>query len=216
VSRPTRYTRYARAGLRAGLAVSVLAGVCTGVAAARSAGPTSPAAADQAAGLSAALMASTRDAASPSTLAPSAAEQAAAKQAAAQQAAAAQAAAQKAAAQRAVVQRQAAAQQAARSALRDPRSAARLMLADHAWGAGQFQCLDALWSKESGWDHQAHNASSGAFGIPQALPGGKMASAGPDWQTNPVTQIRWGLRYIEDVYGSPCGAWAHSRANNWY
>jgi len=110
----------------------------------------------------------------------------------------------------------AAADAAARSAQRDPRGAARLLLADHGWSGSQFSCLDALWSKESGWNPRARNAGSGAFGIPQALPGGKMASAGADWATNPVTQIRWGLTYIADVYGSPCGAWAHSRAANWY
>jgi cytoskeletal protein RodZ len=105
---------------------------------------------------------------------------------------------------------------AARDAERDPRVAARAQLAEHGWGAGQFACLDALWTKESGWRHTARNASSGAYGIPQALPAGKLASAGADWQTNPVTQIRWGLGYIEDVYGSPCAAWSHSRAVNWY
>jgi hypothetical protein len=105
---------------------------------------------------------------------------------------------------------------AARSALRDPRGAARMMLADHGWSGSQFSCLDALWTKESGWDPRARNPGSGAFGIPQALPAGKMSSAGADWATNPATQIRWGLTYIKDVYGSPCGAWAHSRATNWY
>lgn len=84
------------------------------------------------------------------------------------------------------------------------------------WGEDQFACLDALWTKESGWRVNAHNASSGAYGIPQALPGSKMASAGADWQTNPATQIAWGLGYIAGRYGDPCGAWAHSKARNWY
>ena len=84
------------------------------------------------------------------------------------------------------------------------------------WGEDQFACLDALWSKESGWRVNAHNASSGAYGIPQALPGSKMASAGADWQTNPATQIAWGLGYIAGRYGDPCGAWEHSKARNWY
>ncbi|WP_182113242.1 MULTISPECIES: ubiquitin-like domain-containing protein [unclassified Actinotalea] len=84
------------------------------------------------------------------------------------------------------------------------------------WGEDQFACLDALWSKESGWRVDAHNPSSGAHGIPQALPGSKMASVGADWQSNPVTQITWGLGYIEGRYGNPCGAWAHSKAKNWY
>jgi hypothetical protein len=110
----------------------------------------------------------------------------------------------------------AAAARAARDAQRDPRVAAKAQLAEHGWSASQFQCLDALWSKESGWEHTARNGSSGAYGIPQALPATKLASAGADWRTNPVTQIRWGLGYIEDTYGSPCAAWAHSRAMNWY
>ena len=108
------------------------------------------------------------------------------------------------------------AEAASRNAVRDPRGAARAMLAGHGWSGSQFSCLDALWAKESGWNPRARNAGSGAFGIPQALPGGKMASAGADWATNPLTQIRWGLQYIADVYGSPCGAWSHSRATNWY
>ncbi len=112
--------------------------------------------------------------------------------------------------------RAAAAARAARNAVRDPRSAARALAAGRGWGAGQFSCLEALWHKESGWRHRATNPSSGAYGIPQALPGGKMSSAGADWRTNPVTQIRWGLGYIADRYGTPCGAWAHSRAHNWY
>lgn len=79
-----------------------------------------------------------------------------------------------------------------------------------------MSCLSSLWMKESGWKSSALNASSGAYGIPQSLPGSKMASAGADWQTNPATQIKWGLGYIKGSYGSPCGAWAHSQATNWY
>jgi hypothetical protein len=79
----------------------------------------------------------------------------------------------------------------------------------------QFGCLDDIWSRESGWRYNAENAS-GAYGIPQALPGSKMASAGPDWQTNPATQIRWGLGYIKSTYGSPCNAWAFWQAHGWY
>jgi hypothetical protein len=79
----------------------------------------------------------------------------------------------------------------------------------------QFGCLDSIWSRESGWNYQAYNAS-GAFGIPQALPGSKMASAGSDWQTNPATQIRWGLGYIKSMYGTPCGAWSFWQSNGWY
>ncbi|HEX2809864.1 MAG TPA: hypothetical protein VHN80_27185 [Kineosporiaceae bacterium] len=209
MSRSTHYPRYAHAVLRSGLAVIVLTVVSAGVVAARGSAAATGSSATDHLGLSAALMSSSPAASPSATVRP-------AQQAAAQQAVAAKAAAGRAAAVRAAAERRTAAARAARSALHDPRSAARLMLADHSWSAGQFQCLDALWSKESGWNHQARNASSGAFGIPQALPGGKMASAGADWQTNPVTQIRWGLKYIDDVYGSPCGAWAHSRASNWY
>lgn len=83
-------------------------------------------------------------------------------------------------------------------------------------GEGEYSCLVSLWNRESGWNTYAHNASSGAYGIPQALPGDKMASAGADWATNPATQINWGIGYIASRYGTPCGAWAHSEANGWY
>ncbi|WP_146159319.1 transglycosylase SLT domain-containing protein [Allonocardiopsis opalescens] len=96
------------------------------------------------------------------------------------------------------------------------RALGREMLADHGWGESEWPCLDSLWERESNWNHQAQNPSSGAYGIPQALPGTKMATAGDDWETNPATQITWGLGYIEDRYGSPCGAWEHSEANGWY
>ena len=86
----------------------------------------------------------------------------------------------------------------------------------HGWGDGEFQCLSNLWQKESGWNYRASNGSSGATGIPQALPGSKMASAGPDWQTNASTQIAWGLGYIQGRYQTPCGAWAKSQASGWY
>ncbi|MEP9381625.1 transglycosylase SLT domain-containing protein [Nocardioides cheoyonin] len=97
----------------------------------------------------------------------------------------------------------------------DPKSIASALLASYGWSGDQFGCLDSLWTRESGWRVNAYNPS-GAYGIPQALPGSKMASAGPDWQTNPETQIKWGLGYIQDRYGSPCGAWAHSESNGWY
>jgi hypothetical protein len=80
------------------------------------------------------------------------------------------------------------------------------------FGIAQFPCLDKLWKKESGWNYRATNRSSGAYGIPQALPGKKMSSAGDDWQTNPATQIKWGLGYIKGRYNSPCGAWSHSES----
>ena len=122
----------------------------------------------------------------------------------------------KAAAQARAAGRTAERARATRATSRDPKGAARAMIGEYGWGAGQFGCLEALWEKESGWKVRADNPSSSAYGIPQALPGRKMASAGSDWRTNPVTQIRWGLGYIRDVYGSPCGAWQHSRAHNWY
>ena len=84
-------------------------------------------------------------------------------------------------------------------------------------GSGdEWACLYNLWARESGWRVEAHNQSSGAYGIPQALPGSKMASAGSDWQFSYVTQVNWGLGYINGRYGSPCGAWAHSEAKGWY
>ena len=86
----------------------------------------------------------------------------------------------------------------------------------YGWGSDQFRCLDLLWTRESGWRADAYNASSGAYGIPQSLPGSKMASAGADWRTNAATQINWGLGYIKARYSSPCAAWAHSEAVNWY
>ena len=85
-------------------------------------------------------------------------------------------------------------------------------LPSYGWGSDQFRCLDLLWTRESGWRADAYNGSSGAYGIPQSLPGSKMASAGADWRTNAATQINWGLGYIDARYGSPCGAWAHSEA----
>jgi hypothetical protein len=89
-------------------------------------------------------------------------------------------------------------------------------VAARGWGAGEFNCLVSLWNKESGWNAAAMNKSSGAYGIPQALPGSKMASAGADWQTNANTQIEWGLGYISGRYGTPCGAWSTSQAKGWY
>jgi hypothetical protein len=84
------------------------------------------------------------------------------------------------------------------------------------WGMDQYSCLVKLWNRESHWNVSAHNTNSGAYGIPQALPGIKMASAGDDWMTNPETQINWGLGYIAGRYNSPCGALAHSNTYNWY
>ncbi len=93
---------------------------------------------------------------------------------------------------------------------------AKSHLAAYGWGQDQWGALQALWNRESGWNQFAENASSGAYGIPQALPASKMASAGADWRTNPITQMQWGLSYIKGRYGSPGAAWAHSQATGWY
>lgn len=96
------------------------------------------------------------------------------------------------------------------------RAIGRDLAAARGWTGDQWTCLNALWTRESGWNSNAHNNSSGAHGIPQALPGSKMASAGSDWATNPATQIKWGLGYISGRYGSPCAAWGHSERIGWY
>ncbi|WP_450379183.1 aggregation-promoting factor C-terminal-like domain-containing protein [Streptomyces paradoxus] len=82
--------------------------------------------------------------------------------------------------------------------------------------AGQFQCFSNIVDHESDWNYKAVNPSSGAYGMFQALPGSKMSSVGADWRTNPATQIKWGLNYMNDRYGSPCEAWSFWQANNWY
>jgi hypothetical protein len=101
----------------------------------------------------------------------------------------------------------------------DPGSAKAIALAalkKRGWGTSEYNCLVALWEKESHWNVYAFNAGSGAYGIPQAVPGNKMATAGADWKTNPATQISWGLSYIQGRYVTPCGAWSHSQAKGWY
>lgn len=122
--------------------------------------------------------------------------------------------AQRAAAEAQRLAEEAAAQLAAAQA--DPRAVAAPMVAAHGWGADQFSCLDKLWTKESGWSWSADNPTSSAYGIPQSLPGSKMASHGADWQTDPRVQIAWGLDYIAASYGTPCRAWSHSQSVNWY
>ncbi|WP_427383766.1 hypothetical protein [Janibacter sp. G56] len=100
----------------------------------------------------------------------------------------------------------------------NPKPTAQRMLAEMGFGADQWGCLEQLWIGESDWNYAATNSSSGAYGIPQSLPASKMASAGADWQTNPATQIRWGLDYIKQSYGTPCGAlnfW-NSNSPHWY
>ena len=98
----------------------------------------------------------------------------------------------------------------------DAQSYAADQLPSWGWDGSQLQCLVSLWNRESGWRWNAYNSSSGAYGIPQSLPGSKMGSAGADWRTSSATQIQWGLGYIRSVYGSPCGAWSHSQSTGWY
>jgi hypothetical protein len=97
-----------------------------------------------------------------------------------------------------------------------PRHIARLLLHRFHWRLRQFHYLNLLWSRESGWNIHALNAYSGAYGIPQAVPGSKMAAAGPHWQSSARTQILWGLHYIKQRYGSPEGAWSHELSVGWY
>jgi hypothetical protein len=90
------------------------------------------------------------------------------------------------------------------------------LLPSFGFGLDQMDCLVKLWNKESHWRVEAYNASSGALGIPQAVPGSKMAAYGADYKTNPATQIKWGLNYIKNRYSTPCKAWSHSQATGWY
>ena len=127
------------------------------------------------------------------------------------------AAARKAAELAAAQRRQAAGQQpAAATPSGTPQQIAMAMLPSFGWSSSEFGCLNDLWDRESGWNPYAANPASGAYGIPQALPGAKMATAGADWQANPATQIHWGLGYIQSSYGSPCAAWAHETSSGWY
>ncbi len=97
------------------------------------------------------------------------------------------------------------------------REVAQILMEDkYGWGDGQYECLDSLWTKESNWNYKASNRRSGAHGIPQALPATKMEVIGTDWRTNPVTQISWGLRYIDIRYDTPCKAWAKFKRSNYY
>ena len=98
----------------------------------------------------------------------------------------------------------------------DPKALARALMPKYGLSSSEFDCLDNIWSQESGWNIHADNPSSSAYGIPQALPGSKMSSAGPDWENNPETQIRWGLGYIQSRYGSACEAWSYKQGAGWY
>ena len=93
---------------------------------------------------------------------------------------------------------------------------ARKLLDSKGLPASEFVCLANLWYKESKWNYRAENVASGAYGIPQALPGSKMESVGADWRDNPETQIKWGLQYIESTYRTPCAAWNQSEREGWY
>ncbi|WP_374968343.1 lytic transglycosylase domain-containing protein [Terrabacter sp. BE26] len=110
-------------------------------------------------------------------------------------------------------------QRVTNNSLKDPQSAARILMADHGWSSdAQYNCLVNLWNGESDWRWSAENPSSGAYGIPQSLPASKMSQFGADYRTNPLTQIKWGLWYIEMSYGNPCNAWStwQARSPHWY
>ncbi|MET9951031.1 transglycosylase SLT domain-containing protein [Streptomyces sp. NPDC006339] len=133
--------------------------------------------------------------------------------------------AKKKAADKAEKERKEAAERANRDSLRDASSfsaqgsysiAEVKAMARQMIPADQFQCFSNIVDHESGWNYRATNPSSGAYGLVQALPGSKMSSAGADWRTNPATQIKWGLSYMDGRYGSPCGAWSFWQANHWY
>ena len=94
--------------------------------------------------------------------------------------------------------------------------ASQIMKSEYNWGSYQFECLNRLWTKESHWNYKAHNYRSGAHGIPQALPANRMDIISTDWRKNPVTQMRWGLRYIDIRYETPCKAWAKFKRSNYY
>jgi hypothetical protein len=98
----------------------------------------------------------------------------------------------------------------------DPRTLTKALMPKFGMSVSQFGCIDHIWSQESGWNVHADNPSSSAYGIPQALPGSKMSSAGPNWANNAETQIRWGLGYIKSRYGSPCAAWSFKQGAGWY
>jgi hypothetical protein len=106
--------------------------------------------------------------------------------------------------------------EAAREMMGAKKVAKSIMSEEFSWGDDQYSCLNKLWSKESHWNYKAHNYRSGAHGIAQALPAVKMEVISDDWRTNPVTQIRWGLRYIDLRYDNPCTAWAKWRSHRYY
>jgi len=98
----------------------------------------------------------------------------------------------------------------------DPKTLAKALMPLYGLSTSQFSCVDNIWEHESRWNVHADNPYSSAYGIPQALPGSKMSSAGPDWQNSAETQIKWGLNYIKERYGSACSAWSFKQAHGWY
>lgn len=100
--------------------------------------------------------------------------------------------------------------------LTDPKALTRALMPRYGLSSAEFDCLDRIWTQESNWNVHADNPHSSAYGIPQALPGSKMASAGADWRNNPETQIRWGLGYIKNRYGTACSAWSFKRSHGYY
>ncbi len=98
----------------------------------------------------------------------------------------------------------------------DPQTLTRVLMPEYGLSSSEFDCVDRIWTQESNWNVHADNPSSSAYGIPQALPGSKMSSAGPDWQDSAETQIRWGLGYIKNRYGTACSAWSFKQSHGWY
>ncbi len=104
----------------------------------------------------------------------------------------------------------------ARTPIGAKRVAKSILVEEYGFPEKEYKCLNQLWTQESNWNYKSRNKKSGAHGIPQALPASKMNVVSTDWRTNPVTQIRWGLRYISIRYETPCKAWAKHKRSNWY
>ena len=104
----------------------------------------------------------------------------------------------------------------ARTPLGAKKVAKAILIDEYGFTEKEYKCLNSLWTQESNWNYKSRNKKSGAHGIPQALPASKMNVVSTDWRTNPVTQIRWGLRYISIRYETPCKAWAKHKRSNWY
>lgn len=98
----------------------------------------------------------------------------------------------------------------------DPQTLTRVLMPEYGLSSAEFDCVDRIWTQESNWNVRADNPTSSAYGIPQALPGSKMSSAGDDWETSAETQIRWGLGYIKNRYGTACAAWSFKQSHGWY